>query len=159
MIGRIQNACIVCYSLVILSCTAAPQRLTSQAYSRQETAPSVSISLPSNIPSETVQIVYHMVGPFGGTGGYTKSQAGLHSYEIAGAVEGKSATEIRMMVYAPGCEIQKFIVPLADNSRVDREFECQPVQWIVLSGQIVPNDLVRDKNAELIVSYMAFLGA
>ncbi|HKV62286.1 MAG TPA: hypothetical protein VJO16_10255 [Candidatus Acidoferrum sp.] len=64
-----------------------------------------------------------------------------------------------MMVYAPGCEIQKFIVPLADNSRVDREFECQPVQWIVLSGQIVPNDLVRDKNAELIVSYMAFLGA
>jgi hypothetical protein len=103
-----------------------------------------------------VQIVYFMVGPFGGSGGYIEGRAGLHSYEIAPSVEGKAATEIRMLVYAAGCEIQIFVVPLADTSRVKREFECQPVRSVMLSGQIVPNDLVRDKNAELIVTYIAF---
>jgi hypothetical protein len=67
-----------------------------------------------------------LVGPFGGRGGYIKQGVGLHSYEIASSVEGKAATEIRMIVYASGCEIQTFVVPVADDSRVHREFECQP---------------------------------
>jgi len=123
--------------------------------SSQESSPSVSVSLPPNIPSETVQIAYHLVGPFGGHGGYTEQRPGLHSYEIAALVEGKAATEIRMIVYASGCEIQTFIVPLADDSKVKQEFECQPVPSVMLSGQIVPNELVRNKNAELIIIYVA----
>jgi hypothetical protein len=108
------------------------------------------------MPSETVQIIYFMVGPFGGYGGYTKQQVGLQSYEIAASVEGKAATEIRMIAYATGCEIQTFVVPLADDSRVNRKFDCQPVRSVMLSGQIAPNELVLDENAELIVTYMAF---
>jgi len=108
------------------------------------------------MPSETVQIVYHLVGPFGGRGGYIKQEAGLHSYEIPSTVEGKAATEIRMIVYASGCEIQTFIVPLTEDPRVKQKFECQPVRTVTLSGQIVPSELVRDNNAELIVTYMAY---
>jgi hypothetical protein len=96
-----------------------------------------------------------LVGPFGGHGGYTEQRPGLHSYEIAASVEGKAATEIRMIVYAPGCEIQTFVVPLADDSNVRQEFECQPVPSVLLSGQIMPNELVQDKNAELIMIYVA----
>jgi hypothetical protein len=132
------------------------QPLSSQTPSRPETSPSVSLSLPRNMPSETVQIIYFMVGPFGGYGGNTGQRSGLHSYEIAASVEGKAATEIRMIVYAPGCEIQTFVVPLVDDSRVNRKFECQPVRSVLLSGQIVPNELIQDKHAELIVTYMAF---
>lgn len=127
----------------------------AQTPSKAEGLPSVSISLPSNIPSETVQIAYHLVGPFGGHGGYTEQRPALHSYEIAASVEGKAATEIRMIVYASGCEIQTFVVPLADDSKVKEEFECQPVPSVMLAGQIVPNELVRDKNAELIIIYVA----
>jgi hypothetical protein len=103
-----------------------------------EVSPSVAVLLPSDIPSETVQIVYHLVGPFGGRGGYNKQEAGLHSYEIASSVEGKAATEIRMIVYAPGCEIQTFVVPLAEDSRVRQRFECHRVPTVTLSGQIEP---------------------
>lgn len=123
--------------------------------SKSESFPSVSVSLPSNVPSETVQIVYYLVGPFGGRGGYVKQGAGLHSYEIASSVEGKAAIEIRMIVYASGCEIQTFVVPLADDSRVKKKFECQRVATAKLSGQIVPTELVRGNNAELVVTYMA----
>src|SRR6266850_1321948 len=69
----------------------ALQSLVSQTSSTAD-SPSVSISLPPNIPSETVQIAYHLVGPFGGRGGYIKQGEGLHSYEIASSVEGTVPT-------------------------------------------------------------------
>jgi hypothetical protein len=60
---------------------AALQSLTSQTGSRDEAAPTVSISLPTNVPSETVQILYFIVGPFGGWGGRSEPRTGLDSYE------------------------------------------------------------------------------
>src|SRR5258707_12495426 len=96
----------------------------AQTLSKAESFPSVSISLPPDIPSETVQIAYHLVGPFGGRGGYIKQGGGLHSYEIVSSVEGKAATAIRMIVYAAGCEIQTFVVPVAGDFTIHREFGC-----------------------------------
>ena len=117
---------------------------------------SVSISLPPDILSETVQISYFLVGPFGGYGGYVAQRTGVHSYEIPTMVEGKAATEIRMIVYASGCEIQQFVLPLAEHSRVNQEFQCQRAETVRLSGKIVPTALVSDNNAELVVTYMAY---
>ena len=117
--------------------------------------PSVSVSLPPGVLSETVQISYFLVGPFGGYGGYVAQRAGVHSYEIPTMVEGKDATEIRMIVYASGCEIQQFVLPLAEHSRVNQEFQCQRAETVRLSGKIVPTALVSDNNAELVVTYMA----
>ena len=129
---------------------------TAQTPANAEFLPSVSISLPPEVLSETVQVSYFLVGPFGGNGGYATQRAGVYSYEIPASLEGKAATEIRMIVYASGCEIQTFVIPLASDSRVNQEFACQRVATVRLSGQIVPNDLVRDNNAELVVTYMAF---
>src|SRR5260370_8852826 len=61
-----------------------------------------------------------------------------------------------MIVYASGCEIQQFVIPLAEQSRVSQEFSCQRVETVKLSGHIVPDALVRDTNAELVVTYMAY---
>ena len=128
----------------------------TQTAAKAEDSPSVSISLPPNVPSETVQISYFRIGPFGGYGGYTARRTGVDSYEIPTIVEGKAATEIRMIVYASGCEIQQFVIPLAEHSRVSQEFSCQPVESAKLSGKIVPSELVGDHNAELVVMYMAY---
>ena len=118
--------------------------------------PSVSISLPADVLSETVQISYSLVGPFGGYADYVAQRTGVHSYEIPTMVEGKAATEIRMIVYASGCEIQQFVLLLTEHSRVNQEFQCQRVETVKLSGHIVPDALVRDTNAELVVTYMAY---
>src|SRR6266699_2418414 len=118
--------------------------------------PSASISLPPDILSETVQISYFLVGPFGGYGGYAAQRTGVHSYEIPAIVEGKAATDIRMIVYASGCEIQQYVLPLAEHSRVNQEFQCQRAETVRLSGKIVPTALVSDNNAELVVTYMAY---
>jgi len=119
-------------------------------------SPSVSILLPPSLPSEDVQISYFLIGPFGGSGGYTKPRANLHSYEISTLEESQAATEIRMIVFAPGCEIQTFVFALAEDSRINQEFPCQPVATVHLAGEIVPKELVRNNNAELVVTYMAY---
>ena len=93
--------------------------------SKAEGLPSVSVLLPANIPSETVQISYFLIGPFEGYRGYTEQLAGLHSYEISALVEGRTASEIKMIVYASRCEIKTFVLPLTEDSRVKQEFECQ----------------------------------
>jgi hypothetical protein len=118
--------------------------------------PSVSISLPPDVLSETVQISYFLIGPFGGYGGSAALRPAVRSYEIPAMVGGKAATEIRLIIYASGCEIQTFVIPLAEDSRVSQEFPCQRVATVKLSGQIVPNELARDNNAELVVRYMAY---
>jgi hypothetical protein len=129
---------------------------TAEATMQAEASPSVSVSLPPNVPSDTVQISYFLIGPFGGYSGYTPQRAGLGSYEIPTGVEGQAATEVRMIIFAPGCEIQKLVIPLAGASSVSQEFLCQRVKTVELSGQIVANQLVRNDNTELVVTYMAY---
>jgi hypothetical protein len=141
----------------VLAILLAMAGLLTQSAQTPKTAiflPSVSISLPPDILSETVQISYHLVGPFGGYGGYAAQRTGVHPYEIPTMVDDKAATEIRMIIYASGCEIQQFVLPLPKHSRVSQEFPCQRVETVKLSGKIVPNELVRDNDAELVVTYM-----
>jgi hypothetical protein len=142
--------------LSILLVTSAFLSPAAQTPSKLGDFPPVSVLLPANIPSETVQISYFLIGPFGGYGGYTKPRPGLQSYEISALVEGRAASEIRMIVYASGCEIETFVLPLAGDFRLTEEFECQRAATVQLSGQIVPTELVRENNAELVVDYMAY---
>lgn len=139
--------------LLVMSAFLVP---ASQTPSQPDDSPSVSVLLPANIPSENVQISYFLIGPFGGYGGYTKQRPGLQSSEISALVEGKAAHEIRMIVYASGCEIKTFVLPLVGDSRLKEKIECQRAATVQLSGQIAPPELVRENNAELVVDYMAY---
>jgi len=143
-------------TLAILLGIAVPQSLGSQAFSGQASSPSVSVVLPVNLDSEAVQISYFMVGPFGGYGGYTKQDPSVRSYEIAASVEGRAATQIKIIVYASGCEIRTFVLAVQQDSKLKEEFQCQAVPAVRLSGQVVPSELVRDRNTELVITYMAF---
>jgi hypothetical protein len=109
---------IRCVCLILLGMSGFLTQET-QSPSNKGDSPSVSLLLPPNNPSETVQISYFLIGPFGGYGSHTKPTPGLQSYEIPGSVEGKTASEIRMIVYAAGCEIKTFVLPLSEASRVN----------------------------------------
>src|SRR5580700_9297590 len=114
--------CCIFLGLLVMS---ALLPLRAHIDSKQHDFPSVSVLLPADIPSETVQISYFLIGAFGGYGDYTKQQPGLRLYEIPAVAEGKAASEIRMIVYASGCEIKTFVFPLTEGSRVEQKFECK----------------------------------
>ena len=143
--------CIFSMALVI-SAFISP---TAKTPPQSDDFPSVTLVLPADVPSETVQISYFLRGPFGEYGTYTKQQPGLSSYEISAVIEGKPANEIRMIVYASGCEIETFALPLKAESRVQQEFECQRTASVQLSGQIMPTELASG-NAELAFHYVAY---
>lgn len=133
--------------LVLASGTALP-------HSKQNKSPTVLISLPTDIASENVQIIYFMTGPFGGYGGYVKPQRDLHSYQIEASVEGRPAESIKVLVYATGCNFQTLELSLSRDSAVHKEFVCDVLPEVTLRGQI-PEGLIRGRKAELMIMYVA----
>ena len=118
-------------------------------------APTVTIVLPENLNSETVQISYHMIGPFGGYGSYEPAKPGVSFYKITTEVEGQAAQGIKIIIYASGCKMQKFDLALSSNSDLKQQFICEPLPATTLAGQ-VPADFTANGNAEIVVKYMAY---
>jgi hypothetical protein len=129
--------------------------LAVQSHAGEKSEAHVLIDLPSFVPSETVSINYFLYGPFGAYGGFVTQEPGLHSYDIKSSVDGKAASEIRLLVYARGCEIRTFEIHLNERETIKREFDCRPLPTTTLSGQIVPRQLVVGKAAQLRIMYMA----
>jgi hypothetical protein len=133
----------------LLGVTSASRKISSID------APTVTIVLPERLKSETVQISYFMIGPFGGYGGYEPAKPDVNSYRITAEVEGQAAHAIKIIIYAPGCKIQKFDLALSPNRDLTEQFVCEPLPSTTLAGQ-VPADFTADGNAEIVVEYMAY---
>ncbi len=121
------------------------------------TLPTVTISLPEDIPSETVQIHYVMSGSFGGYGGYVDPTPGQTAYEIEASVGGEPAKSIKVLVYAPGCSFRTFELELTKISNSTGRFFCEPLPQIEITGKI-PSNLIRNEHTELNVRLIAFWG-
>jgi hypothetical protein len=118
-------------------------------------SPTVTISLPEDIPSETVQIHYLMIGSFGGYGGFIEPKPNQTDYEIDASTQGKPSDSIKILVYATGCKFQTFDLELMQVPNPKVRFVCEPLPQIRIDGEI-PSALMRHENAELNVRYIAF---
>lgn len=118
--------------------------------------PRISISIPSDVLSETVDIHYFMTGPFGGYGSFVRPQRNVRAYEIEAAVDGKPAENIKFIVYAPGCELATFDELLSGPTTVPEDFTCRTLPSVTLTGRIVPKDVLRGRRPEVAISYAAF---
>jgi hypothetical protein len=119
------------------------------------TLPTVSISLPANIPSETVEIRYLLIGPFGGYGGFIEPKPNKTDYEIEASTQGRPANSIKILVYATGCKFRTFNLDLTQIPNPIERFVCESLPQIRIAGKI-PSDLMLHENAELNVRYMAY---
>jgi len=124
--------------------------------SRASTLPRVAIVLPPKVASQRVQIRYLLIGPFGGYGGFVREEENVHSYEIETSVKGKPASQIKIVVYAPGCRFQLFKFPMYKETDLKVKFACLPLPSVTLSGQIPPDEMVQNRRAELVISYTAY---
>ncbi len=96
--------------------------------------PTVSISLPAHIPSETVQIRYLMSGSFGG---YVEPKPGQTGYEIEASVGGEPAKSIKVLVYAPDRSFRTFELELARTSNSTVRFASHSPRSRLLAGSRV----------------------
>jgi hypothetical protein len=126
-----------------------------QTFANSDSVPTVSIALPADVRSETVQIRYMLSGPFGGYSSYVDSKPDLRAYEINVTRDGKRANFIRVLIYASGCRFQNFVLAFSDNQNLKEEFVCVPLSTIKLKGQI-PAEVLKNQNAEVVAMYTAF---
>jgi hypothetical protein len=138
---------------IALLVAAVPVAAGQDSASRQP--PRISLTLPYDIPSETVQINYFMIGPFGGYGDFVRTEKGRSTYDIVASVDGKPAVSVKVIAYLPGCEIATLEIPM-QGTTLSRPLSCKLLGRILLRGQISPMSITQEHQpAEVVVDYLA----
>jgi len=141
--------------LTVLLLFTSLQPFPRHSNNSPEPSPAVFISLPEDVPSETVQIRYFMTGEFGGYGGNLETKPNQTEYKIDASVQCHAINSIRIIGYVPGCKFQAFEPDLMQSLNAKVRFGCEPLSKITIDGAI-PSDLMRHENAELEIRYVAF---
>src|SRR5579863_9597860 len=139
----------VCFALFVGMTTA----MVAQEKSQQE-SPKITLYLPPDIGSETVQIHYFMNGPFGGYGGYVTTEKGRVSYDIPAAVDGKPAGAVKIIAYLSGCEIAKLEITMQGAPEA-RTLPCKALGRVPLHGKILPAHVAQIPGIEVEIRYEA----
>jgi|SRR5579872_4947758 len=112
----------------------------------------VEIKLSREITSDSVFIRYVLDGE--NFGGWVQPRPGVFSYFISTNHEGRPATRIRALLYAPGCAIQTLdLAVLGVNQQYD--FICQPLPTVWIAGALTRSDRLYRHEVKLQVSYVA----
>jgi hypothetical protein len=83
--GLVMTPYFVCLLTIPLNLAGQQQTPTNS-----DLMPSVSLALPQNVDSETVQIHNFLIGPFGGYGSEISPQPDLQAYKIQAVAEDKA---------------------------------------------------------------------
>jgi len=116
--------------------------------------PRVVLTLPRDVAPEKVMIRYMLRGEFGGYSTFVQTTAKEWNYEIAAGVDGKAATEIKIVAYMPGCEFETFDEKLAQGE-IAEALECRPVRMTPLRGQIAADGISEQGSRSVQVVYVA----
>jgi hypothetical protein len=120
----------------------------------QPQSPTLMLNLPPEIASETVQINYFMLGPFGGYGGYVTRNKGRVFYDIPASVDGKPAGAVKIIAYMPGCEIVKLEITI-QGAFEQRTLPCRALGRVPLRGRISPVSRPQISGVEVEINYEA----
>ena len=116
--------------------------------------PAIKIHVPSWIPAEQINIRSILYGPFG-----TESREPVREpnaiYAIPIVVKGQPAKNAKVVVWAPGCRIEKFEISLSRTADLQRFFLCDPLPTTRLVGFVQPASLLAKKPSEVSFRYLA----
>jgi len=127
------------------------------AYGQQSGAgemPRVVLTVPGDVAPEKVAIRHFLTGEFGGYGSFVPTTADERRYEIVAGVDGRAATEIKIVAFMPGCEFETFDEKLTQGE-VAETLECRPVRMTPLRGQIADAGIWDQVRRSVRVVYVA----
>jgi len=104
----------------------------------------VEIELPPSVISGNFFVRYVLTGQ--DFGGWVQPRSGVSSYGIGTTIEGRPATGIKAILYAPGCAIQTLDLPLSGLDNPQYFFICQPVRNIEIQGVLARSDRLHGRD-------------
>jgi hypothetical protein len=99
-------------------------------------------------------VVYFLYGRFGARGGGVTPTKNQKGFAIDTYVDGVAASEIRIVVYLPGCKFALLDIPLAAESE-NRKLFCMPRPSVSLRGEVFPISITREQPTVIEVGYLA----
>jgi hypothetical protein len=111
--------------------------------------PKVVIILPVGAPSDKVDLQGYLYGTFGAFGvQHVRVAQNMRSLEIETAVKGKVADRLKLLAWAPGCEITTFDIAI-QQADVQEFFSCSALSTVTLTGRISASSLPQKEHAEI----------
>jgi hypothetical protein len=113
----------------------------------------LAITLPESVRSENVFIRYILAGEE--LGGWVQPRPGVSSYVISTTREGQSATQIKAVLYAPGCAIQTLDLPLSNTNNPRYPFVCFSLANVRIGGKLIQTTRFSGREVKLQAEYIA----
>jgi hypothetical protein len=126
------------------------------SWAQEEELAPFEIRLPPEIRSEQVQLVYCLTGPFGTYVSRLKAEPERNSYLIDTLVNHQAAETLKVVLYAPGCQIVAISVDSLPESEKSREVSCEDLPTITFNGRVELPEPLRRRHYEVEVGYIAF---
>jgi hypothetical protein len=123
--------------LALISCFFATG-LTAQSPANNDIF-TISVAAPTS--AKDIQVRYFFTGEFGGRGSSEVFPVEGNKLVIKTGVEGKSAKGIKLIAYAPGCQLVTLTVDDLKDSDRQGEFQCQKLATLQLRGRLDVLDL------------------
>ena len=148
-----QFATAVHRALTLITILSVGVGVTAQK-SASHLSRTVTIHLPTGTYSKPAQVVYFLYGPFGARGGGVTPTKNGKSFAIETYVEGMAASEVKIVVYLPGCKFVLLDVRLSGKAE-DRQLFCLPLPSLLLRGEVFPISITQEQPTVIEVGYLA----
>ena len=133
-----------------------PFLLSESSRGQSEEPGPFEIRLPSEVRSEQVQIHYFLTGPFGGSGSSLKAEPERNSYLIDTSVNHQAAETLKVIFYAPGCQIVTLSFPSLSDSNKGADVSCEDLPPMTFNGKVELSEALRSRPYEVDILYMAY---
>jgi len=142
--------------LAIFLLMGLPLLFGEAAQGQQEEPAPFEIRLPPEIRSEQVQARYFLGGPFGAYGEFVKPEPERSAYLIGTSVNHQAAETLKVILYAPGCQIATIAVPSLSGSEKTADVSCEDLPPITFNGRVELPEPLRRRPYEVEITYMAY---
>ncbi len=122
----------------------------------QDETPPFEIRLPSEVRSEQVQVRYYLIGPFGSYGNFLKPEPERNSYLIETSVDHQAADSLRVVLYAPGCQIVTLSIASISEAEKGADVNCEDLPPMTFSGRVDLPEALRARPYEVEITYKAY---
>lgn len=113
----------------------------------------LEIKLPPGVISESFFVRYVLTGE--DFGGWVQPLSGVGRYIVSTTLDGRPASGIKAILYAPGCAIQTLDLALSGSNNPQYSFICQPVRSIRIAGALIRSNRLYGHEVKLQARYLA----
>jgi hypothetical protein len=78
-------------------------------------------------------------------------------YQIGASVNHQAAETLKVIIYAPGCQIVTIVVPSLSESEKTADVSCEDLPSITFNGRVELPEPLRSRHYEVEITYVAYL--